>query len=227
VSNTAAAGAGTLTVSNGTSANPTININFPSSGGTPTLPAWTSSTTYTAGQLVTHNNAVFFAFSGNTASELNEPGTSGGIGIWGGISVGSGAAPVGIPYAISGHVLGYANVLYASPSSAVQSTTVNATTVVVAPTACTPSFTIYSYAAETATFTLETVKTPSLNTYVVDSAISGASCTTAAWSSGNAKTCTATASAQIPAGTPLTLAPSQLTNSSNTYGSYILAFSCQ
>jgi hypothetical protein len=88
VSNSASAGAGTLSIS-GTAANPTININFPASSSGGGGSAWTSGSSYSAGEIVSSDANLYVATTANTASVSNQPGTSGGAADWAGMSPGS------------------------------------------------------------------------------------------------------------------------------------------
>jgi hypothetical protein len=194
-------------------------------GGTPTIPAWTSGTVYTTGQLVTYNNAIFMAVAGNTASSSNEPGTSGANGVWAGITIGTGANPVGIPYSVTTHgmVSGFE---YANPTSSTSITTLTVNAVTISPTACTPSFTVFSYGTASSsqiTFALYYAIPNTGTPFTLGSAISGATCSVSSWTSGGPQTCTATASSTITAETPFTLEAS----GSNGNAIYMLAFSCQ
>ena len=245
VGNTASAGLGTLTVG-GTAANPTISINFPvsSGGGTPTIPAWTSGTAYTAGQLVTNNNGVYYCLADNTASSSNEPGTSGGATYWGGISIGTGANPVGIPYVVGQHEFDstylYFNLAAAGGVAGSQAAIGNGTTTI-APTACTPSYTIWNASEYTSlSFQLYTAVPSSSATgssgWSTGTAIGGACTITAAGAngastiSGSGTSCTVMASSQVPAGTMMTLELSSTTTPALQTGVYYVfysAFTCQ
>jgi hypothetical protein len=224
VGNTAPAGGGTLTLT-GPATNPVLNINFPASsggGGTPTIPAWSSGTDYTTGQLVTYNNAIFMAVADNTSSSSNEPGTSGGATYWGGISIGTGANPIGIPYTVAGHLFA-TSIYYYSPTGN-QSSTLTDLGTAIAPTACTPSMTIYSYVPLAETWTLGSVTpTSSSNTWTLGSSL--ASCPTSPASGSTPQTCSTTALSQVNAGTIMTIYGSAALSSG--YAGLQIAFSCQ
>jgi hypothetical protein len=205
--------------------NPVLTINFPASsggGGTPTIPAWSSGTDYTTGQLVTYNNAIFMAVADNASSSSNEPGTSGGATYWGGISIGTGANPIGIPYTVAGHL--FANSIYYYSPTGNQSSTLTDLGTAIAPTACAPSMTIYSYVPLAETWTLGSVTpTSSSNTWPLGSSL--ASCTTSPASGSTPQTCSTTALSQVNAGTIMTIYGSAALSSG--YAGLLIAFSCQ
>ena len=187
---------------------------------------WSSSSvSYTTGELVTHNNNLFVALVDHTSSTSYEPGTNGGVGYWAGVSLGSGAAPAGIPYSITSHLVINSSLDYGSPTSSTQAVALGSITTAMAPTACTPSFTIYSYVPFSETFTLHEVTGAGLNTFTLGIAVPGASCTASSWSSDAAITCSAKASGTVPAGTLLTMVPETVTSSGTE--AYMMAFSCQ
>src|SRR6202040_2730402 len=115
-----------------------------------------------------------------------------------------GNSPAGIPYSVSSHSASTSS-MYHSVTSSASNTSVNSSAIMVAPTACTPSFTVHSYVTVGTTFSLINITpTTSGDTFTAGSAIFG--CTTTGWSgAGSPDTCSATASAQLAAGTPFTL----------------------
>jgi hypothetical protein len=180
---------------------------------------WDPSITYTTGALVTLNNQIFLALAGSTNVT---PATSAAIGIWGGVVVGTGDSPGGIPYVITAHNLSAFSTAFFNPAGNSNNTgIISGTSSTLAPVACTPSMTIYSFLPDGGTFTLYSATTTSTtNSFSQGSAIM--SCAVSG-SSGSAQTCTTTNAGQVSAGTVMTLnAPLQTSNSSIFYA----AFSC-
>jgi hypothetical protein len=88
VGNSASPGSGTLTVG-GTTANPTININFPaSSGGGSGGTAWSSGTEYPVGTVASDNANLYVATVESTDVEPGS-GTTASQADWAGLSPGS------------------------------------------------------------------------------------------------------------------------------------------
>ena len=218
VSNTASAGAGTLTVSNGSSANPTININFPaSSNGAGLASAWSSGTSYSQGALVTYYQGLYLALASNTASGSNEPGTSGGAGIWTGVSIGTGLTPIGIPYTVVTHSAGASNTFYVNPVTNTSTTTaVLDTAVVVAPSACTATLTIWHFGTNGATYELDEVTPVSGTTWTLGSILAGPTTLNT--------TASTTMTVSLTAGEAITLVDTTTTASGDGFQT---AFSCQ
>jgi hypothetical protein len=134
-------------------------------------------------------------------------------------SGGTGAIPLGIPSSVAAHTGAAA---WNSPASSGQAVTLSGTATVIAPTACKPSMTIYSYAGGATTWDLCTV-TPSTSstTWTAGSLI--ISCSTA---SAGGSSCTATASSNVSAGTVLTLTSVSCTGTAPLGGGFLTAFSC-
>jgi hypothetical protein len=236
VGNTASAVSGTLTVG-GTAANPTISINFPASsggGGTPTISAWDSGTTYSVGQLVTYNSNLYIA----SLSSTNEtPGSSTGAAYWSGVTNGSGAHPSGIPYAVAYH-----NGPTSSPDYfglvGVAAGGLGPSESAILPTACTPSATWWTWnpnisSGHTLTFAIYAVSTTTTSSpsdwSTTGSAITSCIMNTAATASTPA-TCTASGSSSpVAAGTVLTIkVTGDSTNLSGTSTYTVMqGFSCQ
>jgi hypothetical protein len=207
VANTATPGAGMLTVSNGATANPTINVNFPNDVQSVSIGSVTNS----------GSTGTFTFDASSTATkpkfDINFPALSNNA---------TGAIPSGIPYTVTGHGVG-TSIEYASVAGTSSSTSIASPEVALVPTACTPSFTIYSWVPSSITFTLMNVIPDTETPFSAGSAISGASCTTSAWTMGSPETCTATASGSISALTLITLEAS----AASANAIYVLAFSCQ
>jgi hypothetical protein len=187
--------------------------------GTGLASAWNSGTSYTTGALVTFNNSIFMALSGNTSVT---PGSTAGAGIWAGVAVGSGDNPAGIPYSIGGHNLSTSGTNYVNPvGSGTLSSSIGATNTTIAPIACTPSMTIFSFGPNGGTFTLYSVTTSTTsNTFTQGSSIMN--CTVGS-STGAPQSCAVTNASQVNAGTVMTLnVPTQTSNNAIFYA----AFSC-
>jgi len=133
-------------------------------------------------------------------------------------SDGTGASPLGIPLGIAGHT-GLA--AWNSPTTGSQQTSLNADASVVAPAACKPSMTIYSYVGASTTWGIYSV-TPSTSssTWTVGSSIIACSTT-----SGAGSTCSATAGSTVAAGTIMTLTSGS--GAAPGGGGFLVAFSCQ
>lgn len=97
-------------------------------------------------------------------------GATGSTGTGSGTSA-TGASPVGVPYSIIAHSLG-TSTYYASPVGPVQSTTLQSMLISLAPTACTPSMTIYSFGVSGGTFSLiQVTPSSSSSTYTAGNSI--------------------------------------------------------
>ncbi len=133
-------------------------------------------------------------------------------------SDGTGASPLGIPLGIAGHT-GLA--AWNSPTTGSQQTSLNADASVIAPAACKPSMTIYSYVGASTTWGIYSV-TPSTSssTWTVGSSIIACSTT-----SGAGSTCSATAGSTVAAGTIMTLTSGS--GAAPGGGGFLVAFSCQ
>jgi hypothetical protein len=177
--------------------------------------AWSSSTAYTKGALVTLNNSIFLALSDNTNVQ---PGTSAATGVW----MGAGANPATIPYTIQPHTLGN-SVYYWSPVTVNTTAAVGPSNTVIVPITCTPSMTVYSLGPIAGTFYLYAVSTNTTNTIwsITGSAIM--SCPVSA-STGTPQSCSVTSSTTVAAGTVLTIQAPAQTSSGNVGG--FSAFSC-
>jgi hypothetical protein len=203
--------------------------------------AWSSgSVSYTIGELVTHNNSIFVALADNTPSSSNEPGTSGGVGVWAGVSLGSGAAPAGIPYTVGTHQFNstsiYFNPTIGGGAAAGTGTTPGVASTIV-PSACTPSYTIWNVSDYTSlTFQLyEAIPSSTATTsagWTTGSTIGGTCVISAAGATGSipistaGSSCQVTATSPVAAGTPIVLVLST-TALSSTYYMFYVAFSCQ
>jgi len=168
-----------------------------------------------------------------TVAKINASGTASattylrGDGSWatpsgGGGSSATGAAPDKIPYSmVSGTTAGAGTPMY-SPSSQYQTTssTVNGYAAVLAPTACTPTMTIYSFVPNPMVWTLSAL-TPNTTSANFTATPIG-TCSTSSASGSTPQVCIINASA-VPAGTPIVL-----TSNTTTGGPYIFyrAFSC-
>ena len=130
---------------------------------------------------------------------------------------GSGTTPSGIQYAVAGHT-GAAP--WNSPGSAAQQATLNAEVTVVAPTACKPSMTIYSYSGASTTYSLFSVNGSSSTTWSAGTQLLTVAPGAAVGSSG-----TATASTSVPAGTLMVLTTG--TGAASGGGGFVSIFSCQ
>jgi hypothetical protein len=216
VSNTAPVGKGTLTIDNTTPTAPTISINFPASSGGGLAAAWSSGTSYTTGELVTHNKSLFVALGDNSSIE---PGTSGGVGVWAGVSLGSGAAPAGIPYTVVSHqAAATSTTYYVNPVSYITSNTeVAASGTIIAPSACTATLMIWHFGTYGATYQLNEVTPGSGIAWTLGSVLAGP-----VTLSTNASTTTMTVS--LTAGEAITLLD---TTSASSPDGFQTAFSCQ
>lgn len=173
---------------------------------------WDSTISYTAGALVTQNGAFFVALSDNSATP---PGSNAAVGIWAGVSIGSGSNPAGIPYTTGVHVATLSTdvgdaivnpVIYGAAGGATFS--LGAVGTVMAPVACTPSVTISNLSILSAdailVFNLETIQ-PNLASptgWSLRSTLANCSITSA---TGPGNSCTATSPSEVSAGTLLTL----------------------
>ncbi len=167
-----------------------------------------------------------------TVAKINASGTASattylrGDGSWatpsgGGGSTATGAAPDKIPFSIcAGTTFTSGNPAY-SPTNQYQTTTLaNAGyAAVIAPTACTPTMTIYSFSPTAMTWTLSSL-TPNNSNLAFPLTTIG-TCSTGAASGGTPETCVINATG-VAAGTPIILTS---TTSIGTYGFY-RAFSC-
>jgi hypothetical protein len=198
---------------------PVLTINFPvSSGGTALASAWSSGTVYSMGALVTYNQGLYLAVASNTASGTNEPGTSGGAGIWTGVSIGTGLTPIGIPYTVVVHGPGNMNTFYVSPvSNTASNSEVAASATVVAPSACTATLTIWHFGTTAgAIYELDEVTPVSGSTWNLGSTLAGPITL-------NTTTST-TMTVSLTAGEAITL--KDITSASSGDG-FQTAFSCQ
>jgi hypothetical protein len=143
-------------------------------------------------------------------------------------SSGTGANPVGIPYSILGHNLSGTQ-LYFNPSGSSNTTAIafDALATTYAPTACTPSMTIYAETTSTVEWVLQAV-TPSTGTQswtapttpaTTASALVGTQCTT----TGAGSSCNVTGTGTVSAGTFMTINTSVVPAA----GGAAIAFSCQ
>jgi hypothetical protein len=130
---------------------------------------------------------------------------------------GSGTTPSGVQYSVAGHT-GAAP--WNSPGSAAQQATLNAEVVVVAPTSCKPSMTIYSYSGASTTYSLYSVNGSSSSTWSAGSQLLTVAPGAAVGSSG-----TATASTNVAAGTLMTLTTG--VGAASGGGGFVSIFSCQ
>ena len=132
-------------------------------------------------------------------------------------SYGKGSSPTGIPMSISGHTGAAA---WNNPATSAQQTTLNGTAVVVAPAACKPSMTIWSYSDASTTWSLYSVS-PSTTSSTWTQGIVIIACTTASFGGAS---CTATAGSAVSVGTLMTLTSG--TGSAPGGGGFLTAFSC-
>ncbi|HEY3742723.1 MAG TPA: DNRLRE domain-containing protein [Bryobacteraceae bacterium] len=150
-------------------------------------------------------------------------GSAGATGATGpaGENQGNGAAATGVEL-ISGGNTGLA--IWNRPGGSIQQASLNAEPTVIAPAACTPSMTIWSYAGSFTTWVVATVHpSTSSSTWTVGSTVM--SCQTL--SAGGSK-CTATASNPVSAGTIMTLTTNSTSNPQLPGGGgFFSAFSCQ
>ena len=200
---------------------PTGAIGATGANGNGLASAWVSSTAYTASTMVTYNNSLYVALANNSNVV---PDSAAASGVWAGVALGSGNSPAGIPYAIGNHDLKTGAVGYFSPNSnGASSATINTSSIVIAPTSCTPSMTIYSYTSVVTTFTLYSV---TLSTDLDTGFIQGGaimSCTVGSSAGGNPQTCSMTSGSTVAAGTVMTLsAPPPSSNNA----AFFSAFSC-
>jgi len=232
VNNSAAAGAGTLTIG-GTAANPTININFPSGGGSGSVsvPAYSSSGTYSAGSLVFENGQVYVCISASASAPdcISEtPGTSTAIGFWAPLGFGgTGADPVGMPYTVITHLLNTVQSCGSPLANTGSSctTTLSIASTATVPTACTPSLTVYSFGDTGGTFTLNSVTPSNANSgvWALGTTVVGMTCSVGAYSNGGSVPhCSVTGTGQLTAGEVVTL----VTPGQGNPTAYTSAFSC-
>jgi hypothetical protein len=246
IANSATPGVGTASIG-GTAANPSININFPndvqsvtfnsdnsatagggyvSNTGTLTnpvldvhFPADVQSVTVGTVSNTASAGAGTFSIDNSTPTQpkinINFPASSGGGA--------TGASPSGIPYTVAGHSI--SSITYYSPTGNQQGS-LSVLGTAIAPTACTPSMTIYSYVPLDETWTLGSV-TPisSTSTWNTPAPTPLVSCNTTAASGSTPHTCSVTASSTVSAGTIMTIYGS--TALSTGFAGLEIAFSCQ
>lgn len=132
-------------------------------------------------------------------------------------SYGKGSSPTGIPMSISGHTGAAA---WNNPATSAQQITLNGTVSVIAPTACKPSMTIWSYSGSVTTWSLYSVSaSTSSATWTQGTVI--LACST---SSSGGSSCTAAASSTVAAGTVMTLTSGS--GAAPGGGGFLTAFSC-
>jgi len=228
---TLAAGSSASVTNTGTSSAAVLKFSIPQgANGEAQVAAWSSGTSYTAGTPVTDSGQLYVARENHTSGTTNEPGTSGGVGVWGQVSLGSGTVPAGIPYTVMYHNA-TSTTQYLNPVTSMLVASTNASTMLLqvttlAPTSCTPSLTVYSLSSTTGrTFYIDTVPLASDSigaaggtpTQIASCSISGGS------SGGTPSTCTVTASTPVAALTGLTIEMTAISSSAEIY----TAFSCQ
>jgi hypothetical protein len=133
-------------------------------------------------------------------------------------SNGTGANPTGIPVSVGGNT---GAAVWNKPGGSVQQVTLNAEVTVVAPTACKPSLTIYSYSGANTTWSLFSVNPSTASATWT----AGASILSVSTGSAAGSTATATAANNVAAGTIMALSTSGQAAAGG--GGFLQAFSCQ
>ena len=133
-------------------------------------------------------------------------------------SGGTGATPTGIPLILAGHTGGVA---WNNPASSSSSGTLTGQVSTIAPVACKPSMTIYSWAPANTVWSLLAV-TPSTTTSIWTAGSPIISCTTTA---SDGAQCSITAGSNVPAGTIMSL--SSGSGAAPGGGGFFNTFSCQ
>jgi hypothetical protein len=133
-------------------------------------------------------------------------------------SAGTGSSPLGIPYRVGGNS---GTAIWNTPGGNEQQATLNALPATIAPTACKPSMTIWSYAGAAITWNLMSV-TPSTSSPTWTPGITIISCNTISTAGSS---CAATGTtAQVTQGQILILTTS--TETAPGGGGFLSAFSC-
>jgi hypothetical protein len=170
---------------------------------------------------VTNNNGIFVALSDNTGIW---PGSYAAAGIWAGVLIGSGDNPTGIPYTIGAHNFSppYASSwAFVNPAGSGETdVSIGSTNTTIAPIACTPSMTIYSFGSSGGTFRLNSVRTDNSDSWSLGLPIM--TCAVGP-STGAPQVCPVRSTQQVSAGTVMTLMVPAQTNST---GIFYVAFSC-
>ena len=155
------------------------------------------------------NSAAVFEFT----IPQGQTGASGG-------SSATGGSPAGIPYSVSGFLVSNAQQFYYGLNS--ETGLPEALYLPIAPTACKPSMTIWSYVPQGETWTVSEVTTSTSQTWSLGSSV--ISCSTGASNGSTAQECSTTASGTVSAGTVLVVTASPATASA--IAGFIKAFSC-
>ncbi len=166
--------------------------------------------------------------TGSTGAASTVPGPAGPTGPTGATgatgSGGTGGSPAGDPYSVGGHT---GTTIWNNPGGPAQQATLNAEVTVVAPVACKPSMTVYSYTGANTTWVLLTV-TPSTSTNIWSASTSQTPILSFSTASASGSSNSATASSNVAAGTLMTLATgSAASPASAGGGGFIDVFSCQ
>jgi hypothetical protein len=166
--------------------------------------------------------------TGATGAASTVPGPQGPTGPTGATgatgSGGTGGSPAGDPYSVGGHT---GTTIWNNPGGPAQQATLNAEVTVVAPVACKPSMTVYSYTGANTNWVLLTV-TPSTSTNIWSASTSQTPILSFTTASASGSSNSATASSNVAAGTLMTLAAgSAASPASAGGGGFIDVFSCQ
>ena len=123
----------------GTSTDPTISVTFPTSAGA-SASAYDTAVNYLPGALVTYNSTPYIAL---LSSQNVLPGTNSAT--WAPLMIGgTGAAPSGIPYTVSTHLLSSTSWLF-NPAGSNSSGSYDQDSQAMTQTACTASYTVTTY----------------------------------------------------------------------------------
>jgi hypothetical protein len=179
---------------------------------------WSSSVSYSKGDLVSQNGGLYVALVDSVAAAPISSGSS-----WAGVTLGTGASPRGYPLTVVSHQAASGSTLYLSPGlSYVNSALNNAQLVALIPATCTPSLTVYSMTGDAAsiTYSLKSVTFSGGTSYAAGLTL--ASCSLTSVSTSTATSCTVTGSS-ISANTLVTI---QASGTPGQTGPVITSFSC-
>jgi hypothetical protein len=125
--------------------------------------AWSSSASYAQGALVTGGGTGKTLFMALQANTNKTPGDPGNEAFWTGVSTGTGAAPIGIPYTMLTHQASGSQFYGATtPAARPYSGTLNPDVMTYIPTDCTPSLSVYSLTGDSTAVTFYVTTLPAV-----------------------------------------------------------------